>query len=136
MCHTTERWGIVNFDHASTGYLLAGGHTKPTCRACHFNTNDEGKTTQRFSDLTSDCLECHLDKHAGQFVIEGVNDCSRCHVFDHWKASKFDHNTARFVLDGRHKNVACEKCHKPTQQGELTIVQYKLNEFKCETCHR
>ena len=70
-----------------------------------------------------------------RFEIEGVNDCSRCHVFENWKPSKFDHSTTRFALDGKHKNVACEKCHKPTQQGELTIVQYKLNEFKCETCH-
>jgi hypothetical protein len=135
ICHSAETWKSVTFDHSTTGYVLAGAHTKQSCRACHFNTDTEGKTTQKFSELTANCLECHQDKHAGQFEIEGVNDCSRCHTYDNWKASKFDHNTARFVLDGRHKNVACEKCHKPTQQSELSIVQYKLNEFKCETCH-
>ncbi len=135
ICHTAERWGAVTFDHGTTGYILAGGHTKPTCRACHFDTDPEGKTTQKFAELTTSCLQCHKDTHAGQFEVEGVSDCTRCHDYENWKAGKFDHNTARFVLDGKHKNVACIKCHKPVQQGELTVVQYKLNEFKCETCH-
>jgi hypothetical protein len=115
--------------------MLEGAHKKQSCRACHFNTDPEGKTEQRFSALTANCLQCHKDNHAGQFEVEGVNDCSRCHDYEDWKARKFDHNTARFVLDGRHKDVACNKCHKPIQEGELAIVQYKLNEFKCETCH-
>ena len=134
-CHSAARWGEINFDHNKTGFALAGAHIKQECRACHFVKDQEGRVNQRFSGLSASCTVCHKDVHVNQFEVEGVTNCNLCHDFNNWKATKFDHNTARFVLDGKHKNVACEKCHKTIRDGDLTYVQYKLNDFKCESCH-
>jgi hypothetical protein len=136
VCHSVESWRNINFDHNKTKFTLEGTHQRQTCRTCHFKKDEAGNINQRFSGLTSTCATCHQDVHRNQFEIEGITDCARCHGFDNWKDEKFDHNTARFVLDGKHINVACEKCHKIVSEGDLTYVQYKLNEFKCESCHR
>jgi nitrate/TMAO reductase-like tetraheme cytochrome c subunit len=135
-CHSVVKWSEINFDHATTDFPLAGAHLNQTCRTCHFIKNSDGNVNQRFFSLTSNCTDCHKDVHAAQFENNGVTNCTQCHGFDNWKNSKFDHNTARFVLDGRHKDVACIKCHKPVQAGDLTYIQYKLNDFKCEDCHQ
>ena len=36
-----------------------------------------------------------------------------------WKGRdlKFDHNSAKYRLEGKHANVACDKCHKPQTPG-------------------
>jgi nitrate/TMAO reductase-like tetraheme cytochrome c subunit len=135
ICHTANTWSEINFDHAKTGFTLTGAHLAKTCRSCHFIKDDSGNVNQRFSGLTSSCVNCHKDVHARQFEIDGVSDCNRCHDSSNWKANKFDHDKTRFILDGRHKDVACNKCHKASQENEITYVQYKLNDFKCEDCH-
>jgi hypothetical protein len=135
-CHSETSWNLINFDHSKTGFVLMGVHQNQTCRKCHFNQTGDGIVSQKFSGLDSTCTNCHKDIHMNQFEVAGVTNCNQCHEFDNWKASKFDHNTTRFVLDGRHKDVACIKCHKPQQAGDITYVQYKLNDFKCEDCHR
>jgi nitrate/TMAO reductase-like tetraheme cytochrome c subunit len=135
-CHSEISWSEINFDHAKTGFALTGAHRNQTCRTCHFIKNNEGIVDQRFSGLTSNCTNCHKDVHVSQFENNGVTDCKKCHDFNNWKISTFDHNKTNFKLDGQHKNVACNKCHKPVQLNEITYVQYKLNDYKCETCHR
>lgn len=136
-CHSEISWSTINFDHAKTGFALAGAHQNQTCRSCHFKKDtDEEAVNQRFSGLTSSCTNCHKDVHASQFEKDGTTNCNQCHDFNNWKISIFDHNKTNFKLDGQHKNVACNKCHKPVQLNEITYVQYKLNDFKCETCHR
>jgi hypothetical protein len=136
ICHSTGRWSEINFDHSKTGFSLSGVHLNQSCRACHFTKEKEGIVNQRFSGLTSTCSNCHKDIHAGQFDNNGITDCFRCHDFDNWKAGKFDHNKTRFVLDGRHINVACNKCHKPTLVNETAYVLYKINDFACKDCHQ
>jgi len=134
-CHTSTRWVDINFDHAKTGFDLLGKHKEQSCRTCHFKKLADGKQQQQFKNLTSSCNECHVDKHFKQFDIDGKTDCLSCHNFNNWKAEKFDHNKTGFKLVGKHKDVACAKCHKHKQIGENTFVQYKLNEFRCENCH-
>jgi hypothetical protein len=82
------------------------------------------------------CINCHKDNHNRQFEKEGITDCKSCHDFEKWKTVKFDHNTARFKLDGKHQNVACYKCHKPIQTDQLTYIQYKMEDIRCEACHK
>jgi hypothetical protein len=135
-CHSEESWNQIKFDHVKTGFPLSGAHQAQTCRTCHFIKDSAGVVSQRFSGFKSTCTNCHKDIHAGQFETAGTTDCKRCHEFTNWKIPTFDHNKTNFKLDGRHKNVACNKCHKPVQVNELTYVQYKLKEYKCETCHR
>jgi hypothetical protein len=135
-CHNSSRWDDINFDHKQTRFELDGAHARQTCRDCHFNKEKVGHASQKFAGLTTNCSGCHKDIHAQQFEINGITNCKRCHSTDSYKpASKFDHSKTKFVLDGKHLNVACNKCHnKVTENGE-TYVLYKINKFKCEDCH-
>jgi hypothetical protein len=56
-------------------------------------------------------------------------------LFEAWKPSNFDHNTARFVLDGAHKEVACKECHTSAVVDGKQVVKYRLEKFECATCH-
>lgn len=134
-CHNQQRWTNIEFDHAKTGYELVGKHKDQSCRACHFKPVGQGEYEQRFNSLKGDCIVCHQDKHNNQFEKNGVTDCYSCHDFYNWKAEKFDHNTTRFSLDGKHLNLACSKCHKNKLSDNKTFVLYKLNTIKCEDCH-
>jgi len=135
VCHTESQWSKVSFDHARTGFTLSGGHARQECRACHISRDTNGNISQKFSGLSMNCSDCHLDTHSGQFEVNGSTDCGRCHTVTDWKASRFDHNKTNFRLDGKHTNVPCASCHKPQQQGTTVVTMYKLKEFKCESCH-
>ena len=82
----------------------------------------------------------HLFHHyeIDQLRVEqnGVTDCARCHGFESWDASHFDHTKTAFPLEGKHAQVACEKCHKPSIVNGETLVQYKLERFECIDCHQ
>jgi hypothetical protein len=135
ICHTENQWSGINFEHSKTAFSLTGSHKVQECKACHFKADTQGKVIQKFSGLSTECSSCHADNHNNQFAKNGVTNCNDCHDTGNWKASKFDHNKTAFRLDGKHINVACEKCHKKQQDGSLLFVQYKLKEFKCESCH-
>jgi hypothetical protein len=132
-CHVENKWNQVNFDHSKTGFQLTGIHSKTNCRACHYKQDNLGHVQQEFSGLSKTCASCHSDNHNKQFEKNGITDCSECHGTENWKASKFDHNKTAFKLEGKHQNVACAACHKPNLEGK--IIQYKIKNFKCETCH-
>ena len=135
-CHTSDSWSQVAFDHALTGFVLEGKHNTISCTSCH--TSEErsvGTKKIPFAGLTQECTSCHENVHSTQFEIQGITDCKRCHGFVAWKPSAFNHNTARFVLDGAHQNVACEKCHKTTIVEGKEMVLYRLEQFECIACH-
>jgi hypothetical protein len=135
-CHNENRWSSINFDHKKTNFDLAGAHAKKSCRDCHFKKDNNGVERQQFSGLPVTCVNCHTDVHMKQFEINGITDCLRCHDLTLFKpATKFEHNKTRFPLDGKHKNVACIKCHKTIQDKGTTYVLYKIKDFKCENCH-
>jgi len=135
VCHKEQRWADVSFDHSKTDFKLTGAHDKEGCRACHFKKDKFGVAQQKFQGLSKNCTDCHNDNHYKQFEKGGVTNCLECHNTVSWKESMFDHNNAAFKLDGKHSNVPCAKCHKPTQDGSVIYVKYKLKEFKCESCH-
>ncbi|MFK5856298.1 MAG: cytochrome C [Bacteroidota bacterium] len=134
-CHSENNWVEINFNHSDTDYELLGAHKNQNCRDCHFKLNTTGQDTQHFKDLSTDCVTCHNDNHNGQFEADGKTDCYICHDYNDWRAKKFDHNKARFILDGKHQNVTCAECHKDKIFGNKKYVVYKLNNFKCEDCH-
>ena len=135
-CHNPEMWSDVNFDHKKTQFQLDGAHAIQTCRECHFNKEKTGHASQKFAGLATNCIGCHKDNHVKQFEINGITDCGRCHTSDSYKtAPKFDHSKTKFVLDGKHVNVACIKCHKEVTEQGVTYVLYKTNKTKCEDCH-
>ncbi|PJA28505.1 MAG: cytochrome C [candidate division Zixibacteria bacterium CG_4_9_14_3_um_filter_46_8] len=145
-CHNVESWDRVVFDHSKTKFPLEGKHSSVQCRACHLllGVNDSWKEIQ-FRHLSNSCISCHKDVHLGQFteliVAEGqqkeFTECGRCHIPKNWKAAKFDHNRdSKFKLDGAHRPVRCEQCHKKSISNDVQFTIYKLAETSCSSCHR
>ena len=133
-CHNPDTWNKVEFDHSKTDFILSGVHKKTDCGKCHsFITNGEKQLL--FFSLTTTCEGCHKDIHHGQFKENGKTVCSRCHGFDNWKASKFEHANTGFPLEGAHKKVDCSKCHKPVLVNQQQFINYKIEDTKCAACH-
>jgi hypothetical protein len=146
-CHTEHKgrdakiasFDPKQFDHKLTRFELRGKHEKTDCVKCHV----AGK---KFREAAQDCNSCHKkdDVHKG---VLGVK-CASCHTELNWKEAKFDHDTARFPLTGKHIDVKCKECHKNTNYRETprTCIgcHQKADEQKghkgqfgekCETCH-
>jgi len=133
-CHSTNEWNDINFDHNQTKYALQGKHLEVECKKCHFSYSDE-KLVQKFTAINTSCENCHKDIHYGQFNKNGKNDCERCHVFSNWNPEKFNHDDARFALDGKHVNVECIACHRQTNYISNNYIIYKINDISCASCH-
>src|SRR6202008_4351137 len=96
------------------------------CASCHqFGT----------SVPTFKCLDCHKEiaqglaaKHGYHASLQMQNpngkECVHCHIEHNgedfklilWEPSKkqFDHRKTGYKLEGKHAEVACEKCHMPS----------------------
>jgi hypothetical protein len=134
-CHDEKSWDIVTFDHSITEFQITGAHKGVACTTCHIKKDVKGNIQQKFSGLSTNCSDCHINNHNNQFEKNGITDCLECHDTNNWKASKFNHDNTAFRLDGKHINVDCVKCHKPQQEGSGFYVNYKLKVFTCESCH-
>jgi nitrate/TMAO reductase-like tetraheme cytochrome c subunit len=134
-CHVADEWASVSFAHEKTKFALAGKHSSTSCVACHVPDTTVAKIQIGFLGLKQDCVACHDNIHDRQFEKEGTTDCTRCHTFEAWKPGSFDHSSARFPLEGAHKDVACKECHKPEMVEGKSVIQYKLEDFACASCH-
>ena len=134
-CHKTENWSAISFDHGKTSFPLLGKHSSVTCKNCHRKTIN-GSEAIIFSSIKKDCETCHTDIHFGQFKVEGISDCEQCHSFNNWQPEKFDHNKSEFKLEGAHKNIDCTKCHLKVEVNGNTFTKFKLEDFKCASCHK
>lgn len=135
ICHNEANWHQVTFDHNQTDFKLTGEHAKTDCNECHFKKDETGKEIQQFNGLSKACSTCHQDKHGGQFEINGITDCQRCHTTSDWEKTNFNHDTARFKLDGKHATVKCEACHKPVTTTKGTFIQHRFTDISCAACH-
>ncbi len=99
-CHRTD--GTVAFDHARSGFELAGPHRTLRCDRCH--------TTPDFARVgtAGGCVGCHLDPHRGG----AGRECDQCHDGRSWFAVRYDHDMTGFSLTGRHLAVPCRECHR------------------------
>ncbi len=136
-CHTSDIWQKVKFDHSKTKFPLKGKHEKVECKSCH--------PDPRYKKTPSTCVDCHggNDDHEGRFGQK----CESCHETEDWKKAKFNHaKDAKFLLKGKHENLACEACHtslSPKQENSKKCndchapvdVHKGRNGLKCETCH-
>jgi hypothetical protein len=128
-----------HFDHTKTGFALTGKHATRACDDCHtakFVKDPEIAKKRRKTalGLNAACISCHEDRHRG---VLGT-DCNSCHSTTAWKpASNFDHSKTKFVLLGKHRAVACDKCHKePTAGNESrTSILGTRNFTDCTPCH-
>lgn len=135
-CHGSDTWDMVNFDHSQTNWELTGQHMQVSCSECHFEISDTNELiSQKFSNLGTDCASCHDNVHGSSFEINGITECSRCHVTTSWFPEKFDHDTTRFPLTGRHEEVDCRLCHEATNDEGEEVIIYKLNKLNCIDCH-
>jgi cytochrome c7-like protein len=139
-CHTTAKWKELNrFDHSKTEFPLLGSHRGVACADCHrppaLETNLKNVN---FRAAPKNCSGCHNDPHAGQFATrKDAADCSGCHNAARWKPSQFDHDKRTpFSLEGAHRNVACDECHKVTRQiDDKAVLFYKPTPRECKACH-
>lgn len=134
-CHSTSIWNEVTFDHNTTDFALFGKHKQLTCRKCHFKQNPKNELQQQFKWENQSCTNCHNNVHFEQFKENGESKCESCHTNSNWKPEQFDHNNARFKLDGKHQDLACAKCHKPADDLLKNYVVYKFKDISCASCH-
>jgi hypothetical protein len=91
-----------------------------------------------FRDAPKQCAACHSDPHAGQFAArKEAPDCSGCHNSARWKPAEFDHDKRTpFSLEGAHRRVACDGCHKLTREvNGKRVLYYKATPRECKACH-
>jgi predicted CXXCH cytochrome family protein len=134
-CHNVENWLKYSFDHEKTEFKLTGKHASKKCYDCHKKEESTTPPVRKFASLNTYCESCHKEVHNYQFKSTGENDCLKCHTTSNWKAEKFDHNNTRFSLTGAHSLIECEKCHKEAESNGVKFVKYKIEDFKCATCH-
>ncbi len=136
-CHVNESWSVVNFDHNTTDWTLTGKHINVACSSCHYKKGENYKlVNQKFKGLDTKCIACHENKHEDTFAINGVTDCTRCHITEDWFPKKFDHNTTKFPLEGRHVEIECKECHKVSVVEGKSKIIYKIKRFECIDCHQ
>lgn len=133
-CHTFDGWvPAPGFDHGTTKFALTGRHATTACGRCHIKVEDRKSSVDReylqFAQVRHEnCNECHKDAHEGRFGLR----CEGCHNTSGWSVSAtvgFDHGKTRYPLEGRHKQVACDKCHLPGQPKRGLKFQ------ACRDCH-
>ncbi len=129
-CHSESGWKKTHFDHEATRYPLRGKHAELACKQCHENHKFRGVAF-------AECRDCHeKDPHFGQFP----DDCARCHRVDGFDKLLFDHQASLYPLTGKHREVACEKCHATETgakfpKGIATAVRYRPLQTRCGGCH-
>jgi hypothetical protein len=137
-CHSTKSWkDLAAFDHGKTSFPLVGAHRATACIDCHKPPHLETKLISAdFTAAPTKCEECHEDAHGKQFAKTGVTSCVDCHNSAKWKPSLFDHDKTSFSLQGAHRNVRCEGCHKlmRTVEGK-PVLFYQPTPKACADCH-
>jgi predicted CXXCH cytochrome family protein len=132
-CHETEVWKRVRssngFDHATTKFPLDGKHRDVPCLKCHPDSNFKTPVAHK------KCMDCHKDQHKGQFLHRADGgECGPCHTAADWHKSTFteaSHKDTPYPVTGKHKGVACAKCHLGTGLDTDYHPKFKA----CLDCH-
>ena len=134
-CHTPLDWREARIDHRT--FPLTGAHTRTACAACH-GAQQKGAPAAAYRGIARTCEGCHDDIHAGQFrQTQPVKTCASCHAPESFRvAAAFDHATTRFPLEGKHRALACDRCHasEPLRNG-TAAVRWRLGYLQCKDCH-
>ncbi|MCC7539139.1 MAG: hypothetical protein IT379_23155 [Deltaproteobacteria bacterium] len=136
-CHSSIRWlglsrrvGLAA--HARTEFPLRGRHEEVDCAGCHPTSQPP---RQRFRQLRfGRCLDCHADRHAGEFADRAGGECAACHDERGFRPTRFgvnEHAGTRFPLRGLHEAVPCGGCHRaPPPRLDLHV-----SDRRCAACH-
>ncbi len=119
-CHDERSWiERVRFDHDVTHFPLIGIHAVTPCEACHVEN--------RFEGTAGDCWSCHRDDDAHGESLGRA--CQACHNPNDWRLWGFDHDRqTEFPLEGAHRPLACDRCHRNGEPAEETSAE-------CLFCH-
>jgi hypothetical protein len=119
-CHSAQDWKQTTFSHARTRFPLLGRHLVVECKKCH--------ATAQYKDAKKECLACHEkdDVHKRSLGVQ----CETCHNPRDWKLWDFNHSTqTRFKLEGGHKALVCNSCHRKPVTGKAVLP------MACVSCH-
>ncbi len=156
-CHDAARatWTGAGFDHATTGFALAGAHRTLECTRCHASGTG-------FGGLSATCVVCHRDDYdatanPNHVAADFGTDCAGCHSSNAWRPATFDHDRFFRINSGRHAGLwpNCAICHpSPSSYAEFTCLQchehnqtetgdkhrevsgYRYESAACYECHR
>lgn len=109
-----------------------------TCSNCHDRSNRRSQTSL--------CLACHKDVAAdvrehrgyhGRMANAGTGECRACHTEHKGReadivklsAAQFDHHLTDYPLEGAHRTLTCDSCHKAHEAWRKAPVT-------CGGCHR
>lgn len=141
--------GRNRFDHKQAGWALEGKHAAAKCESCHATkyrtdpvaTVSKRKTGTPWIGLPTSCASCHRtdDVHKGE--LKG--SCASCHDAKAWSpAPRFDHDSARYRLTGKHVDVKCASCHETARlpvvrntDGERVGLFRPVPYARCSDCH-
>jgi len=121
------------FDHAQTGFGLAGTHAGLVCERCHnmermaTGASDRENPAHSFQGLDADCAACHASPHGRDL------DCALCHQPTRFaelqSPLRFDHGAETgFALEGAHADATCSGCHQDRRFNRVGV--------QCADCHR
>jgi formate dehydrogenase gamma subunit len=127
------------FDHKLALFKLEGKHAEiKECEKCH-KARPKGASEGLYVGMKYElCTDCHKDPHNNALGAK----CEQCHTDKGWKGKdlKFDHNKdSKYKLEGKHTDVKCIDCHKPTKQGstDMSTAVFKGMKFNlCTDCHK
>jgi len=112
----------MQFDHASTGFVLDGRHQGVSCESCHEGLRYDDDDVQQ-----NDCASCHLDVHLGT----PTRSCSACHTTASFRELPAGIvHPADFPLEGAHLQASCESCHQDDLGGAFSPPGRE-----CTSCH-
>lgn len=120
-CHNESGWRETTFEHSRSRFPLLGRHKQVQCRSCH--------ASLAYRDAKLDCASCHAkdEFHKGRYVRQ----CELCHDPQGWKTIAYDHDRRTgFALEGRHRKLACETCHKSARKDRDEAPA------ECRSCHK
>ena len=120
-CHDEKAWKPApKFDHGLAPFPLLGKHVQVECKMCHVSA--------LFKSAKSECVACHAKDDSHKKTLGPA--CEQCHNARSWKTWDFDHDTrTKFVLDGKHKGLACSSCHTRQMEGRVSAPS------QCSSCH-
>lgn len=142
-CHSENGFVPANFtlnDHNKTKFPLIGAHLAIPCIACHAVASINHTNTLQFDFDSTNCESCHNNPHLGQVdkYVKSINKstgktgCEFCHSTNSWNGVQFDHSQTQFLLEGKHKFVNCNNCHKNNNGLYHT---FKPLSQECSSCH-
>jgi hypothetical protein len=116
---------------------LAKVHTKweDDCSQCHVKFDRQAQDKR--------CLDCHketrsdVQAHTGFHGKMKPQPCRVCHAEHQGAEAKivtldklhFDHKLTAFLLNGKHQQTGCEKCH-------VAGKKFRETPNDCQSCHR